>query len=100
QFAGLPLSEIPAQAFPQLKDYVGSGVITTATYPARQFGVGSAMGMMQAAKLCPQEIVLPVDFEEVRKYSRAFKETIAEISPVVEDRGVDEVYVDFTEVPG
>ena len=98
--AELSLSEIPAAAFPLLKDYVGRGVITTATYPARQFGVGSAMGMMKAAKLCPQAIVLPVDFEEVRKYSRLFKSTIAEIAPLVEDRGVDEVYVDITEVPG
>jgi DNA polymerase IV len=98
--AGLPLSEIPVAAFPLLRDYVGRGVITTATYPARQFGVGSAMGMMKAAKLCPQAIVLPVDFEEVRKYSRLFKSTIAEIAPVIEDRGVDEVYVDITEVPG
>ena len=98
--AGLPLGEIPASAFPLLKDYVGRGVITTATYPARQFGVGSAMGMMKAARLCPQAIVLPVDFDEVRKYSRLFKSTIAEITPVVEDRGVDEVYIDFTEVPG
>jgi DNA polymerase IV len=100
QYADLPQGEIPAAAFPLLKDYVGRGVITTATYPARQFGVGSAMGMMKAAKLCPQAIVLPVDFEEVRKYSRLFKSTIAEIAPVVEDRGVDEVYIDFTEVPG
>jgi len=100
RYAGLPLSEIPAAAFPLLKDYVGRGVITTATYPARQFGVGSAMGMMKAAKLCPQAIVLPVDFEEVRRFSRLFKSTIAEIAPVVEDRGVDEVYIDFTEVPG
>jgi DNA polymerase IV len=98
--AGLPLGEIPPAAFPLLRDYVGRGVITTATYPARQFGVGSAMGMMKAAKLCPQAIVLPVDFDEVRKYSRLFKSTIAEIAPVIEDRGVDEVYIDFTDVPG
>ena len=98
--ADLPLGEIPASAFPLLKDYVGRGVITTATYAARQFGVGSAMGMMKAAKLCPQAIVLPVDFDEVRKYSRLFKSTIAEIAPVMEDRGVDEVYIDFTDVPG
>jgi DNA polymerase-4 len=100
RFAGRPLSEIPPEAFPLLKDYAGRGVITTATYPARQFGVGSAMGMMKAAKLCPQAIVLPVDFEEVRKYSRMFKNTIAEVAPVIEDRGIDEVYIDFTEVPG
>ena len=97
---GLPLHEIPVDAFPRLKDYVGRGVITTATYPARQFGVGSAMGMMKAARLCPQALVLPVDFDEIRKFSRAFKDTIAEIAPCIEDRGVDEVYIDFTDVPG
>ena len=91
---------IPVDDFPRLKDYVGRGVITTATYAARQFGVGSAMGMMKAAKLCPDAIVLPVDFDEVRKYSRAFKEAIREVAPLVEDRGVDEVYIDFTDVPG
>ena len=86
--------------FPLLKDYVGRGVITTATYAARQFGVGSAMGMMKAARLCPQALVLPVDFDEVRKYSHLFKSTITEIAPLMEDRGVDEVYIDFTDVPG
>lgn len=91
---------IPVADFALLKDYVGRGVITTATYAARQFGVGSAMGMMKAAKLCPQAIVLPVDFDEVRKYSRLFKSTILEIAPLMEDRGVDEVYIDFTDVPG
>jgi DNA polymerase IV len=100
RYAGLPLSEIPVDAFPLLKDYAGRGVITTATYPARKFGVGSAMGMMKAARLCPQALVLPVDFEQVRKYSRLFKSTIAEIAPVIEDRGVDEVFIDFTDVPG
>ena len=100
EYAGLPLDEIPVAAFPRLKEYVGRGVITTATYAARQFGVGSAMGMMKAARLCPEAIVLPVDFDEVRRLSRAFKDTIREIAPVVEDRGVDEVYIDFTDVPG
>ena len=97
---GRNLRFIPVADFPLLKDYVGRGVITTATYAARQFGVGSAMGMMKAAKLCPQAIVLPVDFDEVRKYSRLFKNTILEIAPLMEDRGVDEVYIDFTDVPG
>src|SRR6218665_3060529 len=60
----------------------------TATYAARQLGVGSARGMMKAAKLCPQAIVLPVDFDEVRKYSRLFKSVITEIAPVMQDRGV------------
>ena len=98
--AGLPLHEIPIAAFPVLRDYTGRGVITTATYAARQFGVGSAMGLMKAAKLCPQAILLPVDFDEYRKFSRLFKQLILDIAPVMEDRGVDEVYIDFTRVPG
>ncbi len=97
---GRALRFIPVESFPLLKDYAGRGVITTATYPARQFGIGSAMGMMKAARLCPQAIVLPVDFEEIRKYSRLFKATILEIAPLMQDRGVDEVYIDFTHVPG
>ena len=94
------LDRIPVEFFPLLKDYVGRGVATTATYAARQFGVGSAMGLMKAAKLCPHAILLPVDFEEVRRISRLFKRTITDIAPVMEDRGVDEVYIDFTDVPG
>lgn len=97
---GGQLSEIPIAEFPLLKDYVGRGVITTATYAARQFGVGSAMGMMKAARLCPQAIMLPVDFAEYRRFSRAFKDIILSIAPCMEDRGVDEVYIDFTDVPG
>lgn len=101
---GLPhdatLADIPVETFPLLKDYAGRGVITTATYPARKFGIGSAMGMMKAAKLCPQAIVLPVDFDEYRRFSRQFKQLITEIAPLMEDRGVDEVYIDFTDVPG
>ena len=91
---------IPIDAFARLHSYTGRGVITTATYAARQFGIGSAMGLMKAAKLCPQAILLPVDFEEYRKYSRLFKGIITDIAPLMEDRGVDEVYIDFTDVPG
>jgi DNA polymerase-4 len=100
QASGNPRAFIPVEAFARLKDYVGRGVITTATYPARQFGIGSAMGLMKAAKLCPQAIQLPVDFDEYRRYSRKFKECILAIAPVMENRGVDEVYIDFTDVPG
>ena len=94
------MHSIPVAEFPRLKDYVGRGVITTATYAARQFGVGSAMGMMKAARLCPQAIVLPVDFDEIRRFSKLFKSIIAELAPQIQDRGIDEVYVDFTDVPG
>ncbi len=98
--ADLPLAKIPLSAFPRLAGYTGRGVITTATYAARQSGVGSAMGLMKAAKLCPQAILLPVDFAQYRHYSRLFKDIILDIAPLMEDRGVDEVYIDLTEVPG
>ena len=95
-----PKSEIPIGFFQRLDKYVGRGVITTATYAARQFGIGSAMGLMKAARLCPQALLLPVDFDRYRHFSRQFKAVITEIAPVMEDRGVDEVYIDFTDVPG
>ena len=69
----VPLGQIPLSEFPVLSDYTGRGVITTATYAARQFGVGSAMGMMKAARLCPHAIVLPVDFAQYRHYPARFK---------------------------
>ena len=94
------LADIPLDAFPRLGSYTGRGVITTATYAARAFGVGSAMGLMKAAKLCPDAILLPVDFAQYRHYSRTFKDIVADIAPLVEDRGVDEIYINFTEVPG
>jgi DNA polymerase-4 len=100
EWTAAQLHRIPLDFFPRLERYTGRGVITTATYAARQFGVGSAMGLMKAAKLCPQAILLPVDFEQYRHFSRRFKAIVTEIAPLMEDRGVDEVYIDFTEVPG
>ena len=98
--AGHATADIPVDAFARLSDYRGRGVATTATYAARAFGVGSAMGLMKAARLCPEAILLPVDFAEYRRYSRRFKEVILGITPRMEDRGVDEVYVDFTDAHG
>ncbi|HEX7386748.1 MAG TPA: DNA polymerase IV [Castellaniella sp.] len=84
--------------YARLRDYVGRGVITTATYEARAFGVHSAMGMMKAARLAPDAIVLPVDFPRYRHYSNLFKTAVAAIAPCIEDRGIDEIYIDLTEL--
>src|SRR6516162_8649876 len=62
-----------------LRDYVGRGVVTTSTYEARKLGVFSAMGMMKSAVLAPEAILLPVDFDEYRRYSRLFKAAVREI---------------------
>ena len=86
--------------FFRLRDYTGRGVLTTSTYEARALGVFSAMGTMKAAKLAPDAILLPVDFEEYRKYSRLFKAAVRRVAPVVEDRGIDEIYIDLSDLPG
>lgn len=86
--------------FARLRHYAGRGVVTTSTYEARALGVHSAMGMMKAAQLAPDAILLPVDFDEYRKYSRLFKSAVRAIAPCVEDRGIDEIYIDLTELPG
>ncbi len=83
------------ETFPRLADYVGRGVITTATYEARAFGVHSGMGLMKAAQLAPDAILLSADFEAYRHYSRLFKAAVRQIAPEVEDRGIDEIYIDL-----
>lgn len=86
--------------FPSLGEYIGRGVVTTATYEARAFGVHSGMGLMKAAALAPEAVLLSADFEEYRHYSRLFKAAVAEIAPRIEDRGIDEITIDLTDVPG
>lgn len=83
-------------AFSMLRGYTGRGVITTSTYEARALGVFSGMGLMQAAKLAPDAILLPADFDAYRRYSRLFKDTVRTIAPQIEDRGIDEIYIDLT----
>ena len=86
--------------FSRLRDYVGRGVVTTSTYEARALGVFSAMGTMKAAKLAPDAFLLPADFDSYRHYSRLFKAAVAQIAPKIQDRGIDEIYIDLTDVPG
>ena len=88
-----------SRRYARLRHYAGRGVITTSTYAARALGVHSGMGVMKAAALAPNAVLLPVDFEEYRRYSRLFKAAVRAITPVVEDRGIDEIYIDLTEVP-
>jgi len=84
----------------RLGDYAGRGVVTTATYEARTFGVHSGMGLMKAAALAPDALLLPVDFDEYRRLSREFKLAVARIAPRIEDRGIDEIYIDLSNLPG
>lgn len=86
-----------SRTFATLRNYVGRGVITTSTYEARALGIFSAMGIMKAAKLAPDAVLLPTDFEAYRHYSRLFKAAVASIAPLIEDRGIDEIYIDLSE---
>jgi DNA polymerase-4 len=87
-----------AGTYPTLREYKGRGVITTATYEARAFGVHSGMALMRAAKRAPDALLLPADFDEYRRYSRMFKDAVRAIAPEVEDHGIDEIYVDLTDL--
>ena len=89
-----------SRRFALLRNYVGRGVITTATYEARALGVHSGMGLMKATARAPDAVLLPTDFDEYRRYSRLFKAAVAELAPSIENRGIDEIYIDLTDVPG
>ena len=89
-----------SRCFARLHKYAGRGVVTTSTYEARALGVFSGMGIMKAAKLAPDAFLLPVDFDAYRHYSRLFKAAVADIAPLIEDRGIDEIYIDLSDLPG
>lgn len=77
----------------------GSGpraVVTTASYEARRFGVGSAMPASQARRLCPQAVVIPPDFEAYRATSRAVMDLLRGHVERVEQVGLDEAYLDLS----
>ena len=95
-----PVMQINGQRhFYRLRDYAGRGVITTATYEARTFGISSGMGVMKAAQLAPDAFLLPVDFNAYRHYSRQFKAVVATITPHIENTGIDEIYIDLSVIP-
>src|SRR5574343_222508 len=57
------------------------------------------MGLMKSAALAPDAILLPANFEAYRHYSRLFKAAVRAIAPRLEDRGIDEIYLDLTVLP-
>ena len=71
------------------------GVIASASYEARRFGVRSAMPSMVARRLCPNLIILPGRFDRYEVYSRKFHDIIADLTPDFEPLGLDEVFCDL-----
>jgi DNA polymerase-4 len=76
------------------------GVVSTASYEARKFGIHSAMPLRTAYKLCPGAIFLPVDYPQYSRVSQQFKKVLAEITPLMEDVGIDEAFLDITPIEG
>jgi DNA polymerase-4 len=73
----------------------GRGVVSTANYVARRFGIHSAMSAAEALRRCPQAVFVQPRHALYRQYSRAVWDTIAEIAPRIERTGMDEGYLDL-----
>ncbi|HWF58646.1 MAG TPA: DNA polymerase IV [Candidatus Dormibacteraeota bacterium] len=72
------------------------GVVSAASYEARRFGVHSAMPLARARRLCPQAVVLPVDFAAYRRASRQVFALARRLTPLVQPLSLDEAYLDVT----
>lgn len=74
------------------------GVLTTANYVARKQGVRSGMSVIEAKKLCPDLIILPVNFDLYHDYSEKFFNLLGEYVSEIEKGSIDEGYIDVTEL--
>lgn len=75
-------------------------VVTAANYPARRFGVRSAIPLARALQLCPSAIVLEPHFEKYRHYSRQVMAIFDDMTPIVERLGIDEAFLDVAGARG
>jgi len=75
------------------------GVVSTANYEARKYGIYSSLPLRTAYKLCPQAIFLPVDYDAYASVSRRFKAVLMDLTATVEDVGIDEAYMDISDNP-
>lgn len=73
------------------------GVVSTANYEARKYGVHSALPLRTAYKLCPHAVFLPVDYEAYEAASHQFKTVLLNITSIIEDVGIDEAYLDISD---
>ena len=72
------------------------GVVSAASYEAREYGVHSALPLAKAGKLCPEAVYLPGNFPAYSHYSRLVRDILEEYTPAVEPAGIDEAYLDLT----
>src|SRR5215510_6829211 len=73
------------------------GVVASASYEARAFGVRSAISMARAVRLCPSLVIVPPDFRKYQAASTAVFSIFREVTPLVEPMSLDEAYLDVTE---
>jgi DNA polymerase IV len=73
----------------------GRGVVTSANYPARRFGVRSAMPVARALRLCPQAVVLPPHYARYREASDRVMRIFRDVTPLVEPLSIDEAFLDI-----
>lgn len=76
------------------------GVVASCSYPARRFGVHSAMPMGRALQLCPRLIIVPPNFKAYGAASRGVMAYLHQITPLVEQVSIDEAFLDVTGLPG
>ena len=75
----------------------GRGVVTTACYVARRFGVRSAMPMFQALERCPDAVVIPPNMAKYKAVSAEIREIFRAATPVLEPVSLDEAYLDLSD---
>ncbi len=75
------------------------GVVSTANYAARKFGIHSAMPLKEAFRRCPKCVFLPVDYAEYSRVSKEIMEVLKEFSCTIEEVGIDEAFMDITDSP-
>ncbi|HZQ08907.1 MAG TPA: DNA polymerase IV [Anaerolineae bacterium] len=76
-------------------DITSRGVVSTASYEARKFGVHSAMPLREAYRLCPQAVIVPVRHKIYSEHSHRVMDLLREISPLVEQVSIDEAYIEI-----
>ena len=72
------------------------GVVLTASYEARPYGVGSAMPMAKARRMCPNAVIIPPRFDRYQEVSATIMRVFSDFSPDVEALSLDEAFLDMT----